>query len=477
MSRFAKIVATIGPACQDEDRITELLKAGVNVARLNFSHGTHEDHAQVIERLRRLASQLNRSIMILQDLQGPKIRTGQIGGGQIQLEPGQALTLTTQPVVGDARCVSVDFPQLIECARPGGRILLDDGNLELAITAVKADYVETRVVLGGPLKSHKGVNLPGADLDIPGFTEKDQDDLAFGLQAKVDAVAISFVRTSNDVQVVREAIKRLSPDRIFTPIVAKLERPEALKNLDQIVALADGVMVARGDLGVEMPPEMVPIAQKQIIECANRNAKVVITATQMLDSMIHNPRPTRAEASDVANAIFDGTDAVMLSGETAAGQYPVQAVETMDAIVRQAEAHLEWSRYRGPDAVTTKDDTYYMTQAASALASDRNVAAIAVFSRSGRTVRLMSKTRPDVPIHAFTPEDGTYNRMNLYWGVTPHLVPHVETIETMIEAMESVMLSSTPIQAGQQVVLVCGYPVLQVRPTNMVLLHTLGDKL
>jgi pyruvate kinase len=477
MPRFAKIVATIGPACQDEGILTELLRAGMNVARLNFSHGSHEDHARVIAQLRRLADQLNRSIMILQDLQGPKIRTGEITGGQVQLERGQGLTLTTQPVAGDANCVAVDFPQLLESARPGGRILLDDGNLELTITAVKSDCVETQVVLGGTLKSHKGVNLPGVDLDIPGFTEKDQDDLAFGLQAGVDAVAISFVRTPKDVQVVREAITRLAPGRAFTPIIAKLERPEALKNLDEIIALADGVMVARGDLGVEMSPEMVPIAQKQIIECANRNAKIVITATQMLDSMIHNPRPTRAEASDVANAIFDGTDAVMLSGETAAGQYPVQAVTTMDAIVQQAEAHLEWSRYRGPDAVSTKDDTYFMTQAASALASDRNVAAIAVFSRSGRTVRLMSKTRPNVPIHAFTPDESTCNRMNLYWGVTPHLVPHVETIETMIEAMEAVMLSATKIRAGQQVVLLCGYPVLQVRPTNMALLHTLGDKL
>jgi len=338
--------------------------------------------------------------------------------------------------------------------------------------------VETRVVQGGILKPNKGINLPGAWLDIPGFTEKDRVDLAFGLGRGIDAVAMSFVRTAEDILRLRQEIGRLAPDRTNTPIIAKLERPEALDNLEKIVEVADGVMVARGDLGVEMPPEAVPIAQKNIIECANRHAKVVITATQMLDSMIHNPRPTRAEASDVANAIFDGTDAVMLSGETAAGSYPVKAVQMMHAIICQAESNMEkWGHWKGlatTDAVN--DDTFFMTMAARELAHDRNVSAIAAFTKSGRTALLLSKTRPGVPILAFTPEISTYQRLAMYWGIRPYLVPHASTIEAMLTDVEAVIMASTPIRPGQQVVLICGFPVDQVGPTNLALLHTIGER-
>lgn len=476
MNECVKIVATIGPTSQDEETILSLLKAGLDVARLNFSHGTHEDHALVFGRLRAAASQLGRPVTILQDLQGPKIRTGVIPGGMIELVRGQALTLTTDPGPWEAETIPVDFPQFIESVQPGGRILLDDGNLELVVESIHGNRVDTRVILGGTLKSHKGVNLPGGVINIPGFTENDEDDLAFGLELGIDAVAVSFVRSEQDILQVRQSIRRLRPERSSTPIIAKLERPEALDNLEAILHAADGVMVARGDLGVEMPPETVPIAQKRIIDAANRNAKVVITATQMLDSMIHNPRPTRAEASDVANAVFDGTDAVMLSGETASGQYPIQAVEMMSAIIRQAEAHMaEWGHSR--DCVpleSLQHDTYFLTRAARELAHDRNVAAIAAFTVSGRSAMLMSKLRPGVPILAFTPEEDTYHRLNLYWGVTPYLVPHAETIEAMLEAVEAVMLASTPIRAGQQVVLICGFPIHAIRPTNLALLHTVG---
>jgi pyruvate kinase len=332
-------------------------------------------------------------------------------------------------------------------------------------------------VLGGILKSHKGINLPGAQLNIPGFTTKDESDLALGMEVGVDAVAVSFVRSARDIEVVRSAIHRLSPKRTYIPIIAKLERPESLDNLDQILQVSDGVMVARGDLGVEMPPESVPIAQKRIITAANRAGKLVITATQMLDSMITNPRPTRAEASDVANAIFDGTDAVMLSGETASGKYPLQSVQMMDAIIQQAEENLlQWGRWEGkivPESET--DNTYYITQAARELAHDRNVTAIAVFTRSGRTALFMSKTRPALPILAFTPEKDTYQRMNMYWGVLPFLVPRVNSLEDMVRVVEDTMLKSQVLQPGQEVVMICGFPIPQVRPTNLALLHKLGE--
>jgi pyruvate kinase len=479
MERRTKIVATLGPASQDEHTIRELIQAGMNVARLNFSHGTYSDHALRIERIRRISNELGTPITILQDLQGPKIRTGEIAGGSVQILPGQAFVLTTEPVIGDAKQVSVDYPGLPASVKPGSRILLDDGNLELEVKSVSGERVDTLVSLGGILKSHKGVNLPGSLLDIPGFTPKDEADLAFGLQQGVDAVAMSFVRSAKDVETVRSAISRLAPEKSWTPIISKLERPEALHNLEEIVHASDGVMVARGDLGVEMSPETVPIAQKEIIEQANCHARVVITATQMLDSMIHSPRPTRAEASDVANAIFDGSDAVMLSGETAAGQYPLQSVSMMHSIICQAEAHLsEWGHWKGTcTPESNQDDAYFLTLAARELAHDRNVAAISVFTKSGRTALLMSKARPQVPILAFTPEPETYHRMGLYWGVHPHLVPQADTIEDMLKAVEAAMVASSSVEPGQQVVLICGFPVKEIRPTNLALLYTVGKTL
>lgn len=479
MERCAKIVATMGPSSKDEATIEALLKAGVDVARLNFSHGTHEDHAEMIRKLRTIAGKLNRSICILQDLQGPKIRTGEIEGAGVMLRPGEPLTLTTQQVPGSESIVSVDYADLPKAVQPGGRILLDDGQLELSVMSVTGNQVETKVVIGGMLKSHKGVNLPGVKLNVPCLTDKDKIDLAFGLEHDVDVIALSFVRTGADIQHLREEITLLEPDRAKIPIIAKLERPEALDNLVEILKQCDGVMVARGDLGVEMSPESVPLAQKRIIEFANLAGKVVITATQMLDSMINNPRPTRAEASDVANAVLDGSDALMLSGETASGKYPIKAVEMMNAIICQTEQHGgEFCKWDGaPRLGIAEDDTYFLTRAAHELAEDRNVAAIAVFSHSGRTALLMSKTRPKVPILAFTSRQNTFFLMSLYWGVRPHLVPHVDTVRAMLQAVETAMISSTKIETGQQVVLVCGFPVNKIRATNMALVHTVGDPL
>jgi len=479
MNRCTKIVCTIGPASQDEETIRQLLLSGLDVARLNFSHGSHDDHYLVYQRLRSISSELKKPITILQDLQGPKIRTGHLAEDSVELISGNSFILTTRLITGDENCVSVDYPELPKALEQGDRILLDDGNLELVVISTGEDEVETRVVLGGILKPNKGVNLPGAHLEIPGFTEKDEDDLAFGLHLGIDMAAISFVRSEKDVERVRQAIERLAPERANLPIIAKLERPEALENLEAIIHASDGVMVARGDLGVEMAPEYVPIAQKRIIETANRHSRLVITATQMLDSMIHNPRPTRAEASDVANAILDGTDAVMLSGETAAGKYPVKSVEMMNAIALQAENVLDrWGHWKGTfEHVDSNDDTYFMTLAARELAHDRNVSAIAIFTKSGRTALLMSKTRPGVPILAFTPDVETYHRMNMYWGVTPHLVPHANTIEEMVRDVEEETLTSHPISVGQQIVLICGFPVYKVRQTNLAILHTIGETL
>lgn len=478
METRARIIATIGPASQEETVIRDLMVAGVDVFRLNFSHGSHEGHAKVFHLIRRLSQDMALPVAIIQDLQGPKIRTGELEGGQIELKYGQELILTSESLIGNRHVVSVSYPRISSSLSPGSRILLDDGNLELRVTAVKPDHVTTQVVLPGILKPYKGVNFPGMALDVEGFTEKDQTDLAFGLELGVDALAISFVRTADDVRRIRQAVASNPASRANTPIIAKLERPEGLANLDSIIQLSDGVMVARGDLGVELEPQVVPIAQKRIIEAANRQCKIVITATQMLDSMIQKPRPTRAEASDVANAILDGSDGVMLSGETATGQHPVTVVQMMDSIIRQAEEQSSrWGHWKGeiyPGAVD--DDTLYMAYSAQTLAHDRTVAAIAVFTMSGKTARVISKLRPVVPILAFTPEESTFYRLKLFWGVSPYLVPQVRTIEEMLVEVESCLFENSPLKPGQQVVLVCGYPILQSGPTNLTLLHTIRQK-
>ena len=476
MDRATKIVATIGPSSSSESILIELIRAGMNVARLNFSHGTHDSHKTTINLIRKLSDTMGIPVAILQDLQGPKIRIGDFKENA-QLLPGETFILTTQNILGNTQIASVDFLDLPDCVSPGGRILLDDGTIELKIVSIAGNQINTEIIVGGLLKPHKGVNLPGANIRIPSLTEKDEVDLKFGLANGVDAVALSFVQSAEDLEYCRQKIFELNPELSHLPIIAKLERPEALDNLDQIVSASDGVMVARGDLGVEMSPEKVPIAQKTIIECANRHGRLVITATQMLDSMINSPRPTRAEASDVANAILDGTDAVMLSGETAAGKFPLKSVQMMDAISRQAEAHIEqWGRmYVEPQAESITGDTYYIAQAARTLARDRNVAAIAVFTHSGLTARTMAKMRPSVPILAFTSVVEVYNRLPMYWGVIPFLTEHASSLEVMLECVNQTLIGSSLYRPGQQVVLICGYPLNSGAPANLALLHTLGN--
>lgn len=478
MTRKAKIVATIGPASESEEILEKLILAGVNVARLNFSHGTHEQHAERITCIRKVSEKLGICVGILQDLQGPKIRVGELSE-PIQLSEGEEVTLYvtgTTPPGCCAKNVPVDFRQLFDSVRPSDRLLLDDGRLTLEVLSVRdRNALQAKVLVGGLLSSHKGINLPGVRLRIAGFTEKDEADLAFGISQGVDAVAISFVRTADDVKKVRYAMERFSNGKRQPLLIAKLEKPEALDNLDQILEIVDGVMVARGDLGVELPPERVPVQQKHIIRVANQHAKLVITATQMLESMITNPLPTRAEASDVANAVFDGTDAVMLSAESAAGKYPVESVQMMDRIVREAETHFpEWGTEQRVSGFE-QSDAASMARAAQALANDKNVTAVACFTMQGQTAWLMSKIRPRVPVMSFTPNPETARRMAFMWGIRPEIVPFVNSVEEMLAHVDRALMHSQVVQAGDQVVLVCGFPVGAVRPPNMALLHTVGE--
>ena len=479
MTRKAKIVATIGPACQSEATLEKLVRAGMNVARMNFSHGTHDQHAERIACIRKVTETLGVSVGILQDLQGPKIRVGELAE-PIQLSEGEVVTLYAvggTPTVNGSKKIPVDFRQLFDSVRTSDRLLLDDGRLALEVVSVKdRNTLSAKVLVGGLLSSHKGINLPGVRLRITGFTEKDEADLAFGISQGVDAVAISFVRTAEDVKKVRYAMERFSNGRRLPLLIAKLEKPQAVDNLEEILENVDGVMVARGDLGVELPPERVPVLQKRIIRTANLRAKLVITATQMLESMITNPLPTRAEASDVANAVFDGTDAVMLSAETAAGKYPVESVQMMDRIVREAETHfLEWGAEQQVGGFE-QSDAASMARAAQVLANDKNVTAVACFTTQGQTAWLMSKIRPRVPIMAFTPEKETYQRLAFMWGVRPHLVPFSNSLEEMINHVDTALMNSQVVQQGDQVVMVCGFPVGAVRPPNMALLHTVGEQ-
>ncbi len=477
MERKVKIVATIGPASDSEEKLEALILAGMNVARLNFSHGTHEEHAARIKKIRRVAKNLGRPVGILQDLQGPKIRIGKLDSPLQLVEDEKVYFYATEdeaPKTKD-KAVPVDFRELFDTVEVDDRLLLDDGRLALRVTSVHTGSLEAVVLVGGILTSHKGINLPGVRLRFSGYTSKDRSDLELGVFHSVDAVALSFVRTPQDVIEVREEMERFANGYPAPMLIAKLERPEAIDNIDEILGVVDGVMVARGDLGVEMPPERVPVLQKMIIRKASARAKVVITATQMLESMIHSSLPTRAEASDIANAVFDGTDAVMLSAETAAGEYPVESVKIMERIILEAEAHSsEWStqidRVRG----LGESDAASMSRAAYALASDEDVAAVAVFTSQGSTAWLVSKIRPAKRILAFTPVEMTYRKLAFLWGVYPQLVPFAYSLEDMLRYVDGALLESG-VKEGQQVVLLCGFPVGAMKPPNMALLHTVGE--
>ncbi len=467
--RRTKIVATIGPASSSFEAIGRLIEAGMDVARLNFSHGTHDEHAQRIELLRAVARRADRPLAILQDLQGPKIRTGTLEGGQpVQLRPNYRFDITTHEIVGTAARVSTTYTALPRDVRPGNRILLSDGLIELRVIDSSDDEVRTIVVFGGELREHQGINLPGVNVSAPALTEKDIDDLAFGLAHGVDYVAISFVRRAADLHDVKSRIAAASKD---TPVIAKIEKPEALNDLAAILEIADGIMVARGDLGVEMATEQVPIIQKQLIEAANAAGIPVITATQMLDSMIRNPRPTRAEASDVANAIIDGTDAVMLSGETANGQFPIESVETMAKIAETAEAsgrHAD--RAAPPKLISTARQgiSQAISAAACAIVNVLPVRAIVAFTVTGATAQRVSNLRPVVPIMAFTPLESVYHRLSLVWGVTPIMCEYIDRLDTLGERASQILLAGGFVQPGDAVVVTGGHPIAARGKTNFV---------
>jgi pyruvate kinase len=442
-SRRAKIICTIGPACNSEAAMRDLLRLGMDVARLNFSHGSHEDHAHNIVRLRRAAEREGRTICILQDLQGPKIRTGTLVGHEpVLLKNGSVVTITPRDIPGTATRISTTFPDLARELSPGARILLSDGLIELRVRSTRGKDILCDVLNGGLLGEHKGINLPGVALSIPALTEKDRKDLEFGLHHGVDAVALSFVRSAADVRMVKQIIAaHISQIGAEVPLIAKLEKPQAIDHLEEILEAADGVMVARGDLGVEMAPEKVPVIQKQVIRRAAAWRKPVITATQMLESMIENPRPTRAEASDVANAIFDGTDAVMLSAETATGQYPRESVSIMSRIVVEAESNMgdfQQPRRRREHHGLSVAET--ICESIAHAAEDLPMGAIAVFTETGNTARMISKYRPKAALYAFTHSEPVVNRMNLYWGVHPVRCRVAHSAEQMVTMAEQDLL-------------------------------------
>lgn len=454
LRRRAKIVCTIGPASNSEEIIRELMLRGMDVARLNFSHGTHEQHAVVIERLRKVAAELGRSVCILQDLQGPKIRTGRLKShAPVSLKKGQTVIITPKDVEGTTEVISTTYQNLADDVKAGEHILLSDGKIELVVQEVRNGEVVCEVLNGGMLGENQGINLPGTNVSIPSLTEKDLRDLEFGLKQGVDLVALSFVRSVNDVVKAKNAIAAYRSD---VGLVAKLEKPQAIENLDGILDAAVAVMVARGDLGVEVAPEKVPLIQKYVIRRALDFRRPVITATQMLESMTESPRPTRAEASDVANAVFDGTDAVMLSGETASGKYPLEAVEMMARIVAETEAHALHPLTPGHREAAHLSVAETICESMAHAAQDLKIKAIVVFTETATTARMLSKYRPAADIYAFSSSETVRNRMNALWGTTPLMCPPALSVERMAQFAETELRRLKVLSPGDVFGLVAG---------------------
>ena len=468
MTKRTKIIATIGPATSTPAMLSRLVRAGMDAGRLNFSHGDRNDHIARIRLIRQAARKAGRHIAIIQDLQGPKLRVGTMENDGVLLRRGNMVALTNRKVTGSERLISITYPRLMRDLKIGDTVLFDDGRHELTVMKKYAGTLQCRVVRGGVLKSHKGVNLPGARLTLPSLSRKDKEDLLFGIKERVDYIALSFVRTAEDVRTTRRFIEQSGAS---IPIIAKIEKPDAIRNLEEIIAAADGIMIARGDLGVEMSPEEVPLLQKRIIRACNEAEKPVITATQMLESMIENHQPTRAEASDVANAILDGTDCVMLSGETAVGKHPVQAVAVMARIAARAEtslAPLPPDRHIGGVSES-------IAHAACRAAQEQHVQAIVTFTQSGSTALLVSKHRPKADIIAPTPFDRVARKVALYWGVTPVILKPRRTTDDMIMSVEAIMLQERLASRRDLIVLTAGVPIGVAGSTNMMKVHRVGE--
>jgi pyruvate kinase len=466
-----KIVATIGPASDSPDTIRKMLLAGTNVARLNFSHGKYEDHAERIAQLRAASEELDLPLMLLQDLQGPKIRVGDLPAEGIALNAGDSLSLV--PIAeysGQPNTIGIDYPYLAEEAEAGTQVLLDDGLLELRVERIDGSAVRCQIVEGGLLKSRKGVNLPTLDLRLPSMTDKDKRDLDFGIAQGVDLVSLSFVRKPEDIQILKALLREKGAN---IPVLAKLEKPQAIANLEAIVDECDAIMVARGDLGVEMSPEKVPAIQKRIIKLCNQKGIPVITATQMLDSMIRNPRPTRAEASDVANAIIDGTDAVMLSGESAVGDYPVEAVKMLARIAAEVEPSIQFVNYPPNHA----EDADAIGEALHAIDDARDLQCIVALTETGYTARLASAERPKALIVAYTPHAKVYRQLSLNWGIRPVLMQFNNcTLEELLPQIEANLTQRNFAAPGDKVLVMGGLPMGKSGSTNFLKLHTIAHK-
>ena len=471
--RKTKIVCTMGPATNDLSVMRAVIRAGMDVARLNFSHGTHEDHKKVIDMIREASRLEGKIVGIMLDIKGPKIRTGMIENGEVELVDGEYIVLTTEQVLGTKERISISYEGLPEDVTVGSTIRIDDGLIGLQVTEVKGNDIHCVITNGGTLKNRKGINAPGVRLRLPGVTDKDIEDILFGIKERVDIIAASFVRKAADVLEIR---KLLEENNHHCDIIAKIEAQEGLDMIDEILAVTDGLMVARGDLGVEIPTEEVPIAQKLLIQKANQAGKVVITATQMLDSMQRNPRPTRAEATDVANAIFDGTDAIMLSGETAAGRYPVDAVQTMATIALRAERALLSREVQSRHLdIVERTQTDAISHAVTSIAQELDATAIITSTESGFTARMVSKHRPHCKIVAVTPSEEVARRITLCWGVYPVLARESKNIDDMLTIAVDGALTAGYVKSGDIVVITAGVPVGEAGTTNMLKVHTIGD--
>ncbi|MBL1208861.1 pyruvate kinase [Geminocystis sp. GBBB08] len=470
MKHHTKIVATIGPASNSPEIIKEMIKGGMSVARLNFSHGSYEEHAKMVEVLRSVSKELDTPITLLQDLQGPKIRVGNLIHGQIEVKQGQYLKLVPNTITPDSDdTITIDYPYLAEEAEIGAQILLDDGLLEFEIVEIENQTIICKVVEGGILKSRKGVNLPSLNLRLPSMTEKDKKDLEFGLSQGIDWVSLSFVRKPEDIIALKSFLA--TNNALDTPVIAKIEKPQAIDNLEAVINQCDGIMVARGDLGVEMSAEKVPLLQKQIISLCNQKSIPVITATQMLDSMIRNPRPTRAEASDVANAIIDGTDAVMLSGESAVGDYPVKAVEMMAKIAISVEPEVKFFNH----SPSNDDATNALSEALNAIDKVLSLKFIVTFTAIGYTSMIAAGERPRAPVLALTVNEKVYHRLNLIWGVKPILIenePH--NFEELITKAERVIKQKNLAQSGDEILIMAGIPTGISKGTNFLKIHQIN---
>ena len=477
----ARIVCTLGPATDSPASIRALLDAGMSVARLNFSHGTHEEHALTYRRVREASDAAGRAVGILADLQGPKIRLATFARGPVTLATGAEFTITTEPCAGDERRASTTYEALSRDLKPGDPVLIDDGLVRLTVLASDGRAVRCRVLEGGPISDHKGINLPGVQVSVPPLTAKDLDDLRFALSLRVDLVALSFVRSAAHAAVARREMESLGAR---LPLIAKLEKPEAVLDLENIVAAFDGLMVARGDLGVEMPLEHVPLVQKRAVALARRHAKPVIVATQMLDSMIHHSRPTRAEVSDVANAVLDGADALMLSGETSMGEFPVESAATMARIIAAAEADASagGARWEAGAASASGGAPEPLSReraiatAAVQVARDLSARALVAFTHTGATARCLASHRPSMPLLAFTTEPAVRSQLALSWGVETYLVPAVETTDAMITQVDRALLELGRAAPGEAVVIVAGTPPGSAGATNTLRVHHVGGR-